>query len=57
MMVFPKGENLGDLLSGLKQTFGIGGAVSILNPDFILRGEIAFSDEINRVYFGIGYLF
>lgn len=55
--VFPKGESISSLVSGLKQTFGVGGAVSILNPDFILRGEVAFSEEISRLYFGIGYVF
>jgi hypothetical protein len=51
--VFPKGR----FPDSLTQTFGIAGVVSILNPDFILRGEIAFSDEISRLYFGLGFLF
>lgn len=55
--VFAGSDRLLDLPSGVKQTFGIGGAISFLNPDFIFRGELAFSNEINRIYLGIGYLF
>lgn len=55
--VFDTGDRLGDITSGIKQTFGIGGTMSIINPDFIFRGEIGFSDELFRVYIGLGYLF
>lgn len=55
--VFSEGESLGDLPDGLKQTFGVGGVMSLFNPDFIFRGELGFSDELYRIYIGIGYLF
>ncbi|MDZ7683308.1 MAG: hypothetical protein U5J63_16775 [Fodinibius sp.] len=45
------------MFSDYKQTIGIGGAMSIFNPDFILRGEVGFSEEVSRIYIGIGYLF
>jgi len=50
-------ERLTDLPYGLKQTYGLGGVMSLLNPDFIFRGEVGFSDELYRIYIGIGYLF
>ncbi|MEX2573229.1 MAG: BamA/TamA family outer membrane protein [Balneolaceae bacterium] len=55
--VFSRDEGIGDITSGLKQTFGIGGAMSVVNPDFVFRGDVAFSEDIYRVYFGVGYLF
>lgn len=55
--VFTSSDDLGDLFEGYKQTIGFGGAMSIFNPDFILRGEIGFSKDVSRIYIGIGYLF
>jgi len=55
--VFTGKDNFNDVFHGYKQTFGFGGAMSMFNPDFILRGEIGFSDEVARIYIGIGYLF
>jgi outer membrane protein assembly factor BamA len=40
-----------------KSTFGFGGAISIYNPDFIMRGDIGFSEESTQIYIGIGYIF
>ncbi len=40
-----------------KQSYGFGTAISLLNPDFILRVDLGFSDEANRIYAGIGYSF
>lgn len=40
-----------------KHTFGAGGVVTLFNPDLILRGDIGFSDETWRIYFGAGYIF
>lgn len=40
-----------------KHVFGIGGAVTLLNPDLIIRGDIGFSNETWRIYFGAGYVF
>lgn len=55
--VFTAEDNIDDLFRGYKQTIGVGGALSIINSDFILRGEIGFSDEVSRIYVGVGYLF
>jgi outer membrane protein assembly factor BamA len=55
--VFTGSDDINDVFDGYKQTIGFGGAMSIFNPDFILRGEIGFSDEVSRIYVGIGYLF
>ncbi|SMO54457.1 BamA/TamA family outer membrane protein [Fodinibius sediminis] len=55
--VFTEEDDFGDLFKGYKQTIGVGGALSILNPDFILRGEIGFSSDVSRIYVGVGYLF
>ena len=55
--VFTKNDDFNDIFSGYKQTVGIGGAMSVFNPDFILRGEIGFSNEVSRIYIGVGYLF
>jgi outer membrane protein assembly factor BamA len=38
-------------------TFGFGGAITLFNPDFIVRGDVGFSDETMRIYFGAGYIF
>ncbi len=43
--------------SDWNHTFGAGGAISLFNPDFILRGDVGFSGETVRVYAGIGYIF
>ncbi|MEX0647629.1 MAG: BamA/TamA family outer membrane protein [Balneolaceae bacterium] len=40
-----------------KHTFGAGGAMSLFNSDFILRGDIGFSEESARIYIGVGYVF
>lgn len=55
--VFTPGDDIQDLFEGYKQTIGIGGAMSVISPDFILRGEIGFSEEVSRIYVGVGYLF
>ena len=55
--VFAGDDRLGDLTGNLKQTYGFGGAISILNPDFIFRGDIAFSEDLYRIYLSVGYLF
>ncbi|MCH8569512.1 MAG: outer membrane protein assembly factor [Balneolales bacterium] len=44
-------------LSDFRFTLGFGGALSIFNPDFILRGDVGFSHETWRFYTGIGYMF
>lgn len=55
--VFIDRNDINDLFQGYKQTVGVGGAMSIFNPDFIVRGEIGFSGDISRIYIGVGYLF
>ncbi|MEX1011559.1 MAG: BamA/TamA family outer membrane protein [Balneolaceae bacterium] len=55
--VFEQGELPKELRREWKYTWGAGGAISILNPDFILRGDIGFSGEMIRIYAGVGYLF
>jgi len=55
--VFTDQDDFNDLFEGYKQTVGFGGAMSIFNPDFILRGEIGFSEDVSRIYVGVGYLF
>jgi outer membrane protein assembly factor BamA len=55
--VFTGSDDLDDLFSGYKQTIGFGGTMSVFHPDLILRGEIGFSEDISRIYIGVGYLF
>ncbi len=55
--VFTGSDDFDDLFEGYKQTVGFGGAMSIFNPDFILRGEIGFSEDVSRIYIGVGYMF
>jgi len=55
--VFTGEDDAADLVKGYKQTFGFGGALSLFNPDFILRGEMGFSEDVSRIYVGIGYTF
>ncbi|MDX1638810.1 MAG: BamA/TamA family outer membrane protein [Balneolaceae bacterium] len=55
--VFTGEDDMGDLFSNYKQTVGVGGTMSIFSPDFILRGEMGFSEDMARVYIGIGYTF
>jgi outer membrane protein assembly factor BamA len=50
-------DRFSDITRGLKQTYGFGGVISLLNPDFIFRGDIAFSEDLFRIYLGVGYLF
>jgi len=55
--VFTEQNNFTDLFENFHHTVGVGGAFSAFIPDFILRGEVGFSDEVARVYIGVGYLF
>lgn len=55
--VFTGEDDAADLFEGYKQTLGFGGALSLFNPDFILRGEMGFSENVRRIYVGIGYTF
>lgn len=55
--VFTSEDDISDLFAEYKQTFGIGGAVSAFSPDFIIRGSLGFSEELTRIYIGVGYMF
>ncbi|WP_138431416.1 ShlB/FhaC/HecB family hemolysin secretion/activation protein [Fodinibius saliphilus] len=55
--VFTTPDDVKDLFRGYKQTIGFGGAMSIFTPDFILRGDVGFSEDVTRIYVGVGYLF
>lgn len=55
--VFTREDDLHDFFSDYKQTIGIGGALSLFSPDFILRGDIGFSEDVSRIYIGVGYIF
>ncbi len=55
--VFTPSDRFEDLFRGYKQTFGFGGALSLFSPDFILRGDIGYSEEVSRIYIGVGYTF
>lgn len=55
--VFTKDNEFNDLFRGYHQTFGFGGTLSVLESDFIVRGELGFSESSPRIYFGLGYLF
>lgn len=50
-------EDSPELFREWKHTFGAGGAFTLFSPDFIIRGDVAFSDETFRIYFGMGYTF
>lgn len=45
------------LFESWKNTWGIGGSMSVFNPDLIFRGEAGFSNESYRIYAGIGFAF
>lgn len=50
-------EDSGQLFDDWKHSFGAGAALSLFNPDFIVRADAGFSDEAFRIYFGAGYVF
>ncbi|WP_141691584.1 BamA/TamA family outer membrane protein [Rhodohalobacter halophilus] len=45
------------LFDNWKHSWGVGGAISLFNPDFIVRGDLGFSSEAVRIYAGVGYIF
>lgn len=55
--VFTSENGASDLFRDYKQTFGFGGAISLFSPDFILRSDLGFSEEVARIYVGVGYAF
>jgi outer membrane protein assembly factor BamA len=40
-----------------KHSYGFGGAISLFSSDFIIRGDLGFSNEATRIYAGVGYIF
>lgn len=54
---FSNGTSLKNVFKDLKYTLGFGGNSSFFNENFILRGDVGFSEEGYGVYFTAGYLF
>lgn len=54
---FQNGNALNNIFNDLKYTFGFGFNSSFFNENFILRGDLGFSEEGYGVYFTSGYLF
>ncbi|MCH2451124.1 MAG: outer membrane protein assembly factor [Gracilimonas sp.] len=48
---------LDNVFNDLKYTLGFGGNSSLFNENFILRGDMGFSDEGYGIYFTAGYMF
>jgi hypothetical protein len=55
--VFESGEIVSSFFQNHHQTYGLGAVLSLFTYDFIIRADIAFSEDISRIYFGIGYTF
>ncbi len=55
--VFAGGGESNRVFDELRQTFGIGGAVHLPASNFLLRADLGFSEEMTRIYVGLGYLF
>ncbi|MFD2533170.1 BamA/TamA family outer membrane protein [Gracilimonas halophila] len=54
---FSNGAALNNIFNDLKYTLGFGGNSSFFNENFILRGDVGFSEEGYGVYFTAGYMF
>lgn len=54
---FPNNSSLKNIVNDLKYSFGFSGTAAFLNPDFILRTDIGFSNEGIGIYFTTGYMF
>lgn len=54
---FHNGTAIKDVFNDLKYTFGFGFNSSFFNENFILRGDLGFSEEGYGVYFTSGYMF
>ena len=50
-------KDYANVFNDLHSTYGFAGTLSLFNPNFFLRGEMGWSDEISRFYMGVGYLF
>lgn len=45
------------MLRNHRISYGFGGITSMFNPDFLIRGDIGFSDELWRLNVSVGYMF
>lgn len=50
-------QNYVNFFGHFKKTFGFGGALSLFNKDFFVRGDLGFSSDMASIYAGIGYAF
>jgi hypothetical protein len=55
--VYRSGEVISEFFSRHNYAYGLGAAMSVFTYDFIVRADLGFSDEISRLYLGIGYTF
>ena len=55
--VFSDDDGFRELIRDYHRTFGGGVATALFTPDFILRIDAGFSDELYRLYMNIGYMF
>ena len=55
--VFSPEDAFRDVIRNYHRTFGGGVAIALFTPDFILRIDAGFSDEMYRLYMNIGYMF
>lgn len=51
------GHRYEEIPSNLVHTWGLGFALSMFTPDFIVRGDYGIGDDLSRFYMGIGYTF
>lgn len=54
---FRNGEAFSEIIDDLKYSYGFGGTASFFSPNFIIRGDVGFSEEGTGVYITTGYLF
>ena len=54
---YSNGTAINTAILNRKQTLGFGGLMTLFTPDFIIRGDIGFSDEGYGIYFSLGYMF
>ena len=50
-------EGISKITQDLHVSYGFGGAMSLFTPDFFIRGDVGFSQEMRRVYISVGYAF
>lgn len=50
-------EGISKITQDWHVSYGFGGAMSLFTPDFFLRGDVGFSQEMRRIYISVGYAF